>query len=280
MNKTLVSVIVSCYNQSQYLDEALQSILDQTYFNWECIIVNDGSPDNTEEVAKKWIEKDNRFKYLYQENGGLSSARNYGIKEALGKFILTLDSDDKYASTFIEKGLIILMKDKRIGVVSSWLLRFDKKNKTSLFKPNGGVINDFLFSNSAIGTSLFRKECWEITGGYDEKMKKGYEDWEFYIRICKLGWRVHIIEEPLFFYRQHGVSMRKIAINNYNKEIRKYIFLKHQELYKENYEFLIEYFLDRIEREEKEKIKNTQRFEFKIGKAILKPFRWLKSVLK
>ena len=63
----LISVIVPCYNQAQYLDECLQSVLDQTYQNWECIIVNDGSPDHTEEVAKKWTEKDPRFKYLKKE---------------------------------------------------------------------------------------------------------------------------------------------------------------------------------------------------------------------
>ena len=68
----LISVIVPCYNQAQYLDECLQSVLDQTYTDWECIIVNDGSPDNTEEIAKNWVEKDTRFIYLSKENGGFA----------------------------------------------------------------------------------------------------------------------------------------------------------------------------------------------------------------
>ena len=89
-----ISIIVPCYNQAQYLDECLQSVLEQTYENWECIIVNDGSPDDTEVVAKKWLEKDNRFQYLYKKNGGLSSARNAGIKQAKGVYIQLLDSDD------------------------------------------------------------------------------------------------------------------------------------------------------------------------------------------
>ncbi|HAO28647.1 MAG TPA: glycosyltransferase family 2 protein, partial [Chryseobacterium indologenes] len=79
-----ISIIVPCYNQAIYLDECLQSVLDQTYGNWECIIVDDGSPDNTKEVTEKWIEKDNRFIYLHKENGGLSSARNAGIEAAKG----------------------------------------------------------------------------------------------------------------------------------------------------------------------------------------------------
>ena len=93
MNK-LVSIIVPCYNQAQYLPEALQSVLDQTYSDWECIIVNDGSPDDTDIVAKEWLIKDIRFKYIYKENGGLSSARNAGIEIAIGDFIQFLDADD------------------------------------------------------------------------------------------------------------------------------------------------------------------------------------------
>ena len=100
----LISVIVPCYNQAQYLDECLQSVLDQTYTDWECIIVNDGSPDHTEEIAKKWVEKDTRFIYLSKENGGLSSARNAGIEIAKGEWILPLDADDKIGNLYLELG--------------------------------------------------------------------------------------------------------------------------------------------------------------------------------
>ena len=99
----LISVIVPCYNQAQYLDECLQSVLDQTYQDWECIIVNDGSPDNTEEVAKKWLAKDSRFKYLYKDNGGLSSARNAGIKESKGEYVLLLNPDTLVQKDTFEK---------------------------------------------------------------------------------------------------------------------------------------------------------------------------------
>ncbi|HEU4496898.1 MAG TPA: glycosyltransferase family 2 protein, partial [Flavobacterium sp.] len=97
-----MSIIVPCFNQSQYLGEALQSVSEQTYTDWECIIVNDGSPDDTEEVSKEWCEKDARFKYLYKENGGLSSARNAGIAVAGGEYILPLDADDKIAPEYAE----------------------------------------------------------------------------------------------------------------------------------------------------------------------------------
>ncbi len=99
----LVSIIVPCNNQAQYLEESLQSILDQTYIHWECIIVNDGIPDHTETVARKWEAKDSRFIYLHKENGGVSSARSLGIEKAKSEFILTLDADDKHEASFLEK---------------------------------------------------------------------------------------------------------------------------------------------------------------------------------
>ena len=276
----LVSIVIPCYNQAQFLSEALHSILEQTYTHWECLIVNDGSPDDTETVVKKWLEKDTRFSYLYKENGGLSSARNSGINAAKGEYILTLDADDKYEPTFMEKAVCILDSDGSIGVVSSWYHRFIASEKQSLFQPKGKTIKDFLFNNAAIGTSLFRKVCWDEVGGYDEYMKSGYEDWEFYIRVCKTGWKVHIIQEPLFLYRQHSVSMHIVALQLHDSAIRKYIYSKHEELYKEHYKDLIEYFLYIIDLEKKNTATVYKKIDWKVGSALLKPFRIIKSFLK
>lgn len=99
----IISIILPCYNQGIYLGEALESIIKQTYRNWEAIIVNDGSSDCTEEVALEYVAKDNRIHYFAQENKGVSAARNLGIEKALGKFVLPLDPDDMIAPTFIEK---------------------------------------------------------------------------------------------------------------------------------------------------------------------------------
>lgn len=275
-----VSVVIPCYKQAQYLGEAIQSILDQTYQNWECIIVDDGSPDHTEVVAQEWVAKDARFKYLYKENGGLSSARNAGISESKGEFILTLDADDKYAATFIEKALGIMRNNSGVGVVSSWISRFQDGKQVCVIKPKGAILKDFLYSNSANGTSFFRKKCWEEAGGYDENMKKGYEDWEFYIRVCQLGWSIHIIEEVLFFYRQHPISMRAVAIKSYDTEIKKYIYRKHEQLYKEHYDTLIENFMGIIDFEKKERAKIYTKIDFRVGAAILKPFRIIKSLFR
>ncbi|MDI6046610.1 glycosyltransferase family 2 protein [Flavobacterium yafengii] len=277
----LVSVIIPCYNQAKYLPEALQSIKNQTYQNWECIIVNDGSPDETDNIAAEWCKKDSRFKYLYQENGGLSNARNSGIKKADGKYIVTLDSDDKFEPTFIKKALNSLTSDVNIGLVCSWGFRFMGDKKRELYTPGGGSIKEFLFCNAAnMGSLLFRKECWEEVGGYDEKMKSGYEDWEFYIRVCQLGWNMNVLKEPLFLYRQHAVSMRTDAINNHDTEIKKYIYHKHEALYKDHYEDLIDYFLKAIALEKKNNIKVHNKIDFRVGAAVLKPFRIIKAFFK
>jgi glycosyltransferase involved in cell wall biosynthesis len=276
----LVSVVIPCYNQAQYLDEALQSVLNMTYSNWECIIVNDGSLDHTKEIAARWVEKDPRFIYLEKENGGLSSARNFGIKSSKGDYILTLDADDYYHNTFVEKGIVILENNTAVGFVSSWGIRFIGSKQFGEFKPIGKTIKDFLFYNASIGTSLFRKECWQKVGGYDETMKLGYEDWEFYIRVCQQGWEAHIIEEVLFFYRQHQISMRSVAVNKHDSEIRKYIFLKHKDLYIQYYEDFVHNSLINVESLKKENLKIRNKIDFKMGSVLLKPFRALKSIFK
>lgn len=271
----LVSIIVPCYNQAQYLEESLQSILDQNYIHWECIIVNDGSPDHTETVARKWESKDSRFIYLHKENGGVSSARNLGIQKAKAAFILTLDADDKYEATFLEKALTLLLANDELGIVSSWGKYFTNDKQLQVYKSIGKSTVDFLFHNAAVGTSLFRKACWEQVGGYDEHPENGLEDWEFYLRVCALGWKVHIIEEVLFFYRQHGTS-RTIEVNKKYNQAKKHLYIKNKEIYCLHYEDLIDQFLiaSDIEKAAIYKFRNT--IDYKLGAAILKPLRIVK----
>lgn len=92
--QNLISVIVPCYNVEQFLDKALESVFKQTYENWECILVNDGSKDNTQNIAEKWLAKDKRFQLINQQNQGLSGARNTGLSKAKGVFVYFFDSDD------------------------------------------------------------------------------------------------------------------------------------------------------------------------------------------
>jgi glycosyltransferase involved in cell wall biosynthesis len=104
----LISIIIPCYNQGQFLDETLLSVYNQSYPNWECIIVNDGSTDNSESIAKKWANKDKGFIYFHKENNGVSSARNFALEKAKGSYVQFLDADDLLDSRKLELSLSAL----------------------------------------------------------------------------------------------------------------------------------------------------------------------------
>jgi glycosyltransferase involved in cell wall biosynthesis len=236
MKNVLVSIIVPCYNQAQYLDEALQSVLVQTYQNWECIIVNDGSPDNTEVVAKKWIAKDSRFIYLHKENGGLSSARNAGITIAKGEFILPLDADDKIAPNYIELAVQSFQKDVSLKVVYSKAEKFGKEKGVWQLPPFSFI--DLARYNMIFCSAMFRKEDWKCVGGYDINMIYGLEDWEFWIAILKNGGNVKCLDEVGFYYRVRNASMAR-TINYKERDFsEQYVIKKHFKFYQSNYDFL------------------------------------------
>ncbi len=94
MNSELISIIVPIYNVEKYLRQCLDSIQNQTYQNFECLLINDGSPDNSADICREYVEKDSRFKYFEKENGGLSDARNYGTRQSKGSYLTFVDSDD------------------------------------------------------------------------------------------------------------------------------------------------------------------------------------------
>lgn len=200
-----ISVIVPCYNQAVYLDECLQSVMDQTHENWECIIVNDGSTDHTEETAKKWTEKDARFIYMYKQNGGLSSARNAGLEKATGEYIQFLDSDDtihreKFSKSLSGKQDYPLMVSQftiyrnqiqhpgynRVeqdfvsfeGILFGWDLKFSIPIHCALI--SGKLLEGFLFDTSLTS-------C---------------EDWLMWIHITKNNPEVLLVNEPLAHYRK------------------------------------------------------------------------------
>lgn len=231
-----VSVIVPCYNQAAYLDECLQSVLDQTYQDWECIIINDGSTDNTEEVAKHWEKKDARFKYIFQENKGVSAARNNGIKNAKATYILPLDGDDVLHVTAIQKFLEAFTRNDDIGVVYSKVKYFGERTD----EMHLDVYNkkNILIGNSVICTALFLKEDYEQMGGYDENMVYGYEDWEFWIRFAyMINKKFFQFPEILFYYRIKKGSRNDVVMYNteFNKIAVDYIYKKNFKFYKDAY---------------------------------------------
>ncbi|WP_159017968.1 glycosyltransferase family 2 protein [Algibacter sp. L3A6] len=277
-----VSIIVPCYNHAHYLKDALGSVLCQTFTNWECIIVNDGSPDNTKIIASQWCAKDDRFVYLEKQNGGLSSARNAGIQIAKGEFILPLDADDLIHQDYLENLVPVLNQNKKLAIVSCYSNFFINNidNVTYKLRPKGDNYKWLLYVNQLVATSLYRKSCWETVGGYDENMKKGFEDWEFWLAITKLGWNYKIKEEFLFYYRKAKQSMLVDTINNHFEANKAYIVKKHKELYIDDFDncMTVMFHEQNATRISLAKIKKST--AYKIARTITKPIRVIKKLLK
>lgn len=205
-----VSAVIPCFNQGNFIDDAVNSLLTQSFAVDEIIIINDGSTDSFTNQKLKNYDKP-RTKVIVTANQGLAAARNLGIKTATGDYIIVLDADDEFDKSFVYKAVNILNTDKKIAVVSSWVIGFGSND--FFWKMKGGASGDFLYKNNSVSAAIFRKSVWEMVGGYDEMMVYGGEDWDFWIKITGLGFKIHIIPEPLFFYRQKEHSMR---LENYN----------------------------------------------------------------
>ena len=246
----LISIIVPCYKQAQYLDEALESVFNQTYDNWECIIVNDGSPDHTEEVAKRWLEKDSRFQYVYKENGGLSSARNAGIKIAQGDFIQFLDADDFLDAKKIELSLEIGTKcDEDTIVISNFrMFTDDVVFSTKPFcelKQEYFTFQELLFGwenkfSIPIHCGFFSKSLLE--GFKFPEELKAKEDWIMWLEIFQKKYNCHFLDRPLVFYRKHFNSMTKDEQLMNESHLKAILVLKEivpQEVYNEYLFFVL-----------------------------------------
>lgn len=231
-----ISIIVPCYNQAVYLSECLQSVLDQSYTNWECVIVNDGSPDNTQEVVLQWTTKDSRFIYFEKDNGGLSNARNFGISNARGRYILPLDCDDKIGKKYVELGVKKIKENENIGVVYCKGRYFDAINRPWILQNYNK--KQILCENLIFCSAIFRKDDWKAIGGYDENMRFGWEDWEFWINlIYSQNREVEILNYEGFYYRQKENSMLVSIAADEEKQNKSYnyIYAKHKKLYDENF---------------------------------------------
>jgi glycosyltransferase involved in cell wall biosynthesis len=224
-----ISVIIPYYNYGQYIKETVASVLAQTFKDYEIIIIDDESTDtHSIQVLAEIEKKYPGIKIIRQKNGHLSNARNNGIKVSQGDFFLSLDSDDTIEPTMLEKCFEAILKDSKLGFVYTFTHFFDQED--IVWKNQEYNLYDLLWANHPTVCALVRKKAWEEVGGYDENMKAGYEDWEFWIRLGRNGWFGKLIREPLFNYRRHGESMISGSELKHDK-IVKYIREKYQDLY-------------------------------------------------
>ena len=226
-----ITVIIPCYNQGQYLPEALESIYKQTFTDWECIIVNDGSTDQTEAVALSFCNKDSRFIYIKQENQGTSAAKNAGIRLARGSWIQFLDSDDYIAPNKFELSLQLLEGDSSLGLVVSDYRLFTETSKNIrgyILKQEYLSFESILFKwtnefTMPIHCALFRTEF--IKNAMFHENFKGAEDWLMWVSIFKQGIEGIYIDKPLAFYREHQSSATKNIELMYENWGRAYLYL-------------------------------------------------------
>ena len=267
INKIKISIIVPCYNQGNFISETLDSVKKQTFHEWECIVIDDGSIDNTRDIVNKFCENDKRIKYIYQKNSGVSAARNNGISIAKGEFILPLDADDLIGDSYIEKALKEFNKNPELKLVYCNARMFGAVNKNMQLPKYD--YNELLWKNLIFCSAIYRKSDFAKTKGYDSKLP-GFEDWDFWLTFLKPTDEVYCIDEILFFYRIKEKSRNTNAIEK-KEFLQTCICLKHEELYKPFFKNIINYhnkllMLENIE----------YSLSYKIGHLLLSPMRIIK----
>jgi glycosyltransferase involved in cell wall biosynthesis len=198
-----VSVVIPCYNDGQFLQEAVDSVLASSYRSYEIIIVNDGSTDSE---TLRQLDKLAAAGHIviHQLNQGQSSARNNGISRAAGPYILSLDSDNKIRPQYLELAVEIMEKNASIGVVYGKHDSFGSRSMQNI----GQAFDPFLLLyRSYIDTlAVFRKSAWQLAGGYDARLK-GNEDWDYWLTLHENGIKFHFIDAVMFDYRVKDSSV-------------------------------------------------------------------------
>ena len=211
-----VSVIIPVYKSATYLPASLASVFDQSYTDYEIVLVDDGSPDNSRGLIADAIKRhrDRKIVYIYQENKGIAGARNTGIRESIGKYIALLDADDLWKPTRLEEGVRVLDSQPDVGLVHAGFDRIDadgsplepSKYEITLEHQSGHIFENLLLRRASVGalTTLFRRECCERVGVFNEsRVLMGVDDRDLWVRISR-EYRVEFINKTLASWRVHG----------------------------------------------------------------------------
>ncbi|MEI6214126.1 MAG: glycosyltransferase family A protein [Desulfuromonadales bacterium] len=223
-----VSVVIPCFNQGAYVEEAVKSVLLQSFDDYEIIIVNDGSTDvETNRILSGF--ENQKIRVLHTENMGLASARNNGIREARGTYILPLDADDRIGPTYLEKAVDYFDRMPDVGIVYCYAEFFGDR-QGQWYMPEFSL-RWMLFSNLIFCSAFFRKDDWERAGGYNPNMSRGLEDWDFWLAILELGKGVYCIPDVLFYYRVREESMLRSMNRDVHVEMHLQIMRNHPQLF-------------------------------------------------
>lgn len=239
---SLVTVVIPAYNASEYIGETIESVLQQSFTDFELLVINDGSTDNTAEVVRSYSQKDSRVTLLSQVNQGVSVARNTGIQQAKGEFVAFLDSDDLWLPNKLDLHVQHLSANPQLGMSFGRVefISFDGKPTGQLSNPHISNITpkDLYEENPAITPSnaVIRRDVLEQIGGFDRDLS-GYADAELFLRVSCYGWQVEGIDRVLVYYRTSvsGMSSQLDSMeedwNCFTKKIQAYA----PDLVKEHY---------------------------------------------
>jgi glycosyltransferase involved in cell wall biosynthesis len=230
MGMPKVSVIIPCFNQGPYLGEAVESVLQQTFQDFEILVVDDGSNDPETVRMLEGYERP-KTRVMHTDNQGLAAARNNGIREAKGQYILPLDADDKIGSDYLEDAVRILDRHPDIGIVYSEAAYFGVR--TGHWHLPEYSTEQMLFQNLIFCSALFRREDWDRVGGYNINMVYGWEDWDFWLSLIHLDVKVYRIPRVHFFYRIREASMIQGMDEDKRFFMMLHALLNHRDLYRQ-----------------------------------------------
>ncbi len=261
--KKKVTVIIPCYNDGKYLDDALQSVLNQPYEDLEIVLVDDGS---TDELTLKFLkELDNpKVHVFFKKHGGVSLARNFAISKATGDFILPLDADDRLGETFLGEAIRVLDESPHVKLVCGYEQLFGKRK--GLRKLPEYSMEMLLGQNTFATTSLFRKSDFFLTSGFNANMKESFEDWDFWLSLLETGGEVRNLDVVARYYRVRDGSRNFSLTSEHLKRLRWQIYQNHKALY-------AKHFFDPMKSFEYDLLLNSR--EYKLGKTLLRPLRFL-----
>jgi glycosyltransferase involved in cell wall biosynthesis len=204
-DRPLVTVGVPCFNYGRFLPEAVESVLASTFQDFEILVINDGSTDPPTLDALAAIEgRDPRIRVVHQENQGLAAARNKGAALARGKYVVSLDADDRLDPTYLEKTVWVLEHHPEYAFCYSLVRMFGAED--SIWKTEPFSLEKALRYNHVPTGAVFRREAWIEARGFRDELY-GQDDWNFWITLGAKGWEGCLINEVLFYYRKHQASM-------------------------------------------------------------------------
>jgi glycosyltransferase involved in cell wall biosynthesis len=205
LEQDLISVVLPAYNAAEYIAQAIESVIRQSWTDWELIIVNDGSRDNTNDIIVSFL-KDERIRLVTQENGGVSRARNRGIQLARGNWIAFLDADDIWLPEKLKKQMVVVKKYPEVGVCGTSMETIGRDSRTIHSFPEedffGHASRKLVMGSLSfpLSSGLVRRELFEKTGGFDEQITSFSEDFDFWLRASLIS-PFYKIGETLIRYR-------------------------------------------------------------------------------